>query len=197
MRVWQWIRERVTPARRALRRSATRASAVADALGLHAEQDPEIPTTFCLRPRGEALDFTLWMGSPAIFTGFFHDEVTDWMRIRAPGPPDFVSGLTIRPPTRTYFQWRDGEPGEPPTLVTKGGVPLVVESGGGGATVDSAAVASWIDSFPKGIWLVVLRRDEFEVRAKAPATDDPIHGARCLLDLVRTTPFCGAKPERE
>lgn len=173
--------------RQALRRSAARAAEVAEALGVIAEQDGEIPTTWTLRVGEGSFEATLVMGSPAIFSNPL-DEVVDWMKLSTSGPVGFSEGARVRTPSRTYTQWRDGEPGEAPSLVTPRGVRLVVEPGKDGAPVDTAALAAWVDAFPAGIWLVTLSREACELRANTPATGDPVRCARELLELIRSAP---------
>ncbi|MDI1445100.1 hypothetical protein [Polyangium sp. 6x1] len=171
--------------RRAQERSAARANAVADALGFVAAQDAEIPTTFRLHPEGTTDDVTLWMGSPALIAGMFQREkLIDWMKLEAQGPAGFPAGVNVRTPVRTVFEWRDGLPGETPTLVTPGGVELVIENEEG-AAIDIAALTGWIDSFPQGTWLVSMNADAMELRANPPATDDAIACARAMLEKAR------------
>jgi len=179
--------------RRALTRSAERANAVAKGLGLVATQDPEIPTTFRLQPPDATDELGLWMGSPAIFAGSFaRDKVVDWMKLRAKTPPGFPAGVTVRPPRRTVFDWRDGLPGETPTLVTPGGVALVIENDAG-ASLDVPALVAWVDSRPKGTWLVQITASEIELRADPPATEDAVRCARSLFELAKATPRCSVR----
>ncbi|AUX44391.1 uncharacterized protein SOCE26_058550 [Sorangium cellulosum] len=173
--------------RRDVRRSATRAAQVAEALGLRAEQDPQVPTIWCLRAAGDALDATLRMGSVSAYGRL--TKVDDWMEVRASGPVGLAAGVKVRPPRRTVWEWRDGDPGEPPSLVTPGGVPLVIEPGNDGAEVDTRSLTAWVDALPAGTWLVALSRDHIELRAGAPAAEDPVRCARWLLDRARATPF--------
>jgi hypothetical protein len=173
--------------RMAPRRSRARAAEVAQATGALAEQDGEIPTTWRIRVADGSLDATLWMGSPAVFDTPV-DDVVDWMKVSAAGPRSFPVGARVRPPTRTHSQWRDGDPGEAPSLVTPRGVRLVVEPGEDGAQVDIAALTAWVDAFDAGIWLVTLSRETIELRADAPATRDPVRCARRLFELVRSAP---------
>ncbi|MDI1478131.1 hypothetical protein [Polyangium sp. y55x31] len=174
---------------RARERSAQRANAVADALDLFPEQDAEIPTTFRLHSPSAADDFTLWMGSPALVAGLFQKAKTiDWMKLEAKSPRGLPAGVNVRPPARTVFEWRDGLPGESPTLITPGGVELVIENDEG-AAIDVAALTGWIDSFPQGTWLVLMNADTLELRAHAPATDDVVTCARTLLEKAREPRF--------
>jgi hypothetical protein len=165
--------------RHAEHRSAARAAEAAAALDLVAERDPEIPTTYHLRSPDGA---TLSMGSPAMRRGLFRVEYVDWMRLRAKGDPSLPEGARIRPPIRTVWDWRDGLPGEAPMLSTPRGAPLVVESED---SFDLKRFVAWIDSFPGGVRLCTLSRDEVELRADGPATRDAAGGARRLFELVR------------
>ncbi|WP_438005143.1 hypothetical protein WME89_41415 [Sorangium sp. So ce321] len=161
---------------------------MADALGLVATQAPEIPTTFRLHAPDARDDLGLWMGSPALFAGSFQrDKIVDWMKLRAEGPPGLPAGVTVRPPRRTVFDWRDGLPGEAPTLVTPGGAAIVIEHEGG-AAIDIHALTRWIDSFPEGTWLVGMSAAAVEVRADAPATEDAVRSALSLFALVSVAP---------
>ncbi|TKD06573.1 hypothetical protein [Polyangium fumosum] len=179
--------------RRALERSTTRTNAVADALGFVAEQDAEIPTTFRLYSPAAPDDVTLCMGSPALVAGLFEKEkLIDWMTLEGKGPKGLPAGVNVRTPVRTVFEWRDGLPGEAPTLVTPGGVELVIENEAGSA-FDNEALAEWVDSFPKGIWLVLMSASALELRAHAPATDDAVHCAQSLLGLASSLPRLSAR----
>jgi hypothetical protein len=172
--------------RRAEQRSAERAAEVAAALDLIADQDPEIPTTHHLRSRDGADDLVLSMGSPALVRGLRLEHV-DWMTLRAAGDPRLPDGTRLRPPMRTVFDWRDGAPGEAPTLVTPGGIPLVVE--GHVHDEDIAALVTWVDALPEGVLLVERSREKIELRAGGAAVEDAHEAAQRLLALVRRA--CG------
>lgn len=119
------------------------------------------------------------MGSPALHAG---DRLVDWMKLRASAPPGLPAGAQIHPPGRSVHQWRDGLPGDAPTRVTPGGVPLVLERAD---ALDLAALDAWVDSIPRaGMWLVMIDADGLELRAQAPATDDPVACARRLIELA-------------
>jgi hypothetical protein len=172
-------RERV-----ARRRSTARAEEVASALGLVAEQDPEVPTTYHLRAASGGQDVKLSMGSPAFPRGLIRTVHGDWMMARATGDPRWPEGARIRPPRRTVFEWRDGLPGEAPTLVTPRGMEIVVEEGPG-ELVDVGAILAWVDTLPEGVWVVEASRDVVVLRARDAAVRDAREGARTLFELVR------------
>lgn len=170
--------------RDAQRRSAARAAEVASALGLVADRDPEVPTTYHLRPTGDAPTMQLSMGSPAFPRGPFGTEYVDWMMIRAKGDPLLPEGARIRPLRRTVSDWREGAPGEAPTHITPRGTELVIEHGKD-ERVDVARALAWIDALPEGMWLVDLSREEVELRAQGAVVTSALEGARNLFDLVR------------
>jgi len=172
--------------RRAREQSRARAEEVARALDLTYALDPKIETTYHLHKPGDERGAVLRMGSPSFRRVFFRSVLSHWMSLCAKGSTNLPQGACIRPPRRTFFDWREGFPGETATRVTPRGRELVIEEVPDNP-FDVEPFVRWIDSFPEGARLVVLSREELELRANEPLTEDAIGAATILFELLRKT----------
>ena len=165
--------------RACVRRSERRALEVAERFGLRARRDPEIPTTWHLEGAVDGLAATIAMGSPRLFSGW---RATDWLKLELRGRPFVPAGVRIRPAERTFYEWKDGLPGEPGDVRVGGsGVEVVVEP--------KEALREWpflrgqIERLPHRSWPEEVDRERFAVRARPGPDAAP---ARVVRDLVDT-----------
>lgn len=163
--------------------SETRARTVATALGATIERDRSIDTTWRIEVPSARGQLLLQMSTVLLDGGLRMAQAYHWLSLRASVPVALPEGVSVRPPRRTVFDWRDGTPGESPTHTTPSARVLFVEGLERGA-IDERALFAWVDSLPAGVTLVLLDASTVELRAAGVIASDPLVAARSMLRAV-------------
>jgi hypothetical protein len=155
-------------------RAERRAREVASELGLQARRDPEIPTTWQLEGEMDGLAVNLSMGSP---------RQADWLVLTLRGRPWLPADVRVRVARRTFFDWKDGLPGEPADVYA-GGVGVVIEPKG--ALRRWPFLAAQAGRLPCDAWPEEGDRDHLRLRARLAPDVSPVSALRELVAAALT-----------